>query len=1775
MKRRLYVFLALLLLFQTISSSLAIPIQANALNKEANIVKNVEILDEQSDANVEQEVKTTTIRLDWSIADINVEKGMTYTVSLPEEIRIEQQQEGELVYEEVNIGNYTVTKDNKVTISFNESVEQAANATGTIVIEAQKQFKQNEEKPEQSQEVATKNEAAKTDQTNPSEHEISQPKENNAVVTAEASSPTNKTFDATQPLADVRQIITENILTSASLSYEDIDGNPVDKPGIDSLISIDYTWTLENGHSYKGGDEFRFQVPNELEIYTEIDQQEMMFNGEVIGYFSVNKTGEAIISFTPFIEEYSNIHGNLQIWTELSEEIIITEDKEIIVTPIDGEQSTTIPIDFQPTGPSVDKKGLPDRAYNATQIEWTIDFNKSLETLQNARLEDPILAGQSLKQDSVKLYYLNTKLNGETSLGSEVNPAEYSIGKTSTGDDFTIDFHQEIKSAYRVVYETMITDEDQATFQNNAKLLADTTEVENASAVVTVGRGTPLDKKSAKYDKENQTITWEIKYNYNEKAILKNDALLKDFFNDSQELLADSFIVKKITLDEHGKEVGEGEVVHNYTVAPQTATNKNGFHLQFSENIDTAYKIIYQTKAIDRVYESETITNRVESGSNGKDATQKIGQQILFKNHGEPNYKDKTIEWTITFNKDKHKMDQVVLTDNFTNEGLTLLPETIRILNGNVELEKDIDYVLSKNEQNQFEITFNSMIETPHTIIYTTAFDFEKRQDQTKNHLENQAILTWNDEAGNPQSKEAITPFEPDDFTKANGFKAGSYNAIDKEITWSVGINYNLKSIQTPIVEDYIIGNQQLLKDSILVYEMDLTGGVNGAEPKELVPSDKYTVTWINDATGNPGFQLAFHDGISAAYNIVYKTSLNNLDLVEERYENTATLYNGAVKETDLNALVSIPHGGKYTAKSGVQNGKIIDWQVDINFGQSQIVNATVIDEPSINQALLEGSFQLFKTTVDAAGNVTKSTALEKGKDYTLQVNKNPDSFTLTFVNEINEPYILEYQSLILEKPGQQVSNNISFNGEKIDLVENESSHTITVKRTAGMGDGTGEIGNLTVTKTDQFSGEVLQGATFILQDKDSGAVIGTQTTGEDGRVVFNRLLYGEYVLIEEEAPEGYLINQASQTVTIDQPYVAGSETEVGNELTVLNQKIIRAVALTKIDKETGELLAGAEFALQKKNGATYETIQYAVTDKQGLLSLKDLAPGDYQFVEHKAPIGYQLDATPITFTIKADQTEIILLTAENIELGSVELTKFAADDENNVLEGAQFRLEKEDGTVVHTSLQTNAAGKITVPHLEPGNYQFVEIKAPTYYQLNPEPIPFTIQPNDSSTILLKAPNHLIRGAVELIKVDGFDNEIGLKGATFTLLDHEGNLLKEDLVTGEGGKLIIENLAPGKYQLMETKAPLHYQRDGTPIDFTINKSETEEKLAITKLQAENDLIPGSVELTKVSEENMVLANAVFDLQDSAGNTILPNLTTDANGKIIVHDLRPGLYQFVETKAPTNYALDQTPIQFEIVKSQQEMVAITTTNELIKGIVEVTKVDAEDRTKTLAGAEFSLLDAEGNKLQEGLTTDSQGMLRIENLMPGNYELVETKAPFGYLLDETIIPIEIKFGQEEPIQLVVENEVIRGDVKIRKVDADTNEPLAGAEFELRDANGSIVSTNLVTNSAGEIDVHDLRPGEYRLIETKAPAGYEILTEPILFTIELGQQEVKEVVVKNVAIPQPVLPDQPNDSNNNIDTLPQTGETFFRYLMIFGGFFIIAGLVLIFGRRKQIDY
>lgn len=166
----------------------------------------------------------------------------------------------------------------------------------------------------------------------------------------------------------------------------------------------------------------------------------------------------------------------------------------------------------------------------------------------------------------------------------------------------------------------------------------------------------------------------------------------------------------------------------------------------------------------------------------------------------------------------------------------------------------------------------------------------------------------------------------------------------------------------------------------------------------------------------------------------------------------------------------------------------------------------------------------------------------------------------------------------------------------------------------------------------------------------------------------------------------------------------------------------------------------------------------------------------------------------------------------------------------------------------------------------------------------------------------------------------------------------------------------------------------------------------------------------------------------------------------------------------------------------------------------KGSLTINKVDAETG-KALAGVTYRLFDANGKKVAD-MTTGADGKAVLADLPQGRYSYQEISAPSGYVVDNTEYQITIT-ATALNITHKRTNALAKGSITVRKVDA-TGAPLAGAELLLETSTDGQTWTEvgkITTDNTGIAKWENLKTGvQYRVTETKAPAGYTLLTEPL---------------------------------------------------------------------------
>ena len=1033
--------------------------------------------------------------------------------------------------------------------------------------------------------------------------------------------------------------ITENILTDFQLTLRDGSPlpDPLPNPNENEIeLKVAYSFALPNDHTYAAGSTYTFDMPTQLNVFNEV-------NGNLgeYGTYQITTDGKVVFTFNENIENSSDITGWVEFYSLIDRDLE-GDTTQIINVPVQEDITKEIVLNFKPaSGKSISKKGTPDQRYNASTITWEIDFNKDLSTLRQAVLADPVAdSKQSFVEGSIRIYELDVQLNGSVIQGDEVTNIDRSA--------FPIDFGA-IDQAYRVVFETKIEDGEATKYPNTATLTSDQGTID-AGASVTVSRGKALEKRSTAYDAKTQTITWEVKYNYNENTIAQNEALLTDLFGENQQLIAESMEVVEISINpQTGAEVGKGTPFENFSV---TDNGSEGFQLQFGQDLDKAYKITYKTKATDRVYENASVKNKVTANGNEATANRNVSQQVFSKSHtGSTDYQQKTTNWKIVFNSDNHLMQDVRLQDKLP-AGLTL--DSYTLTHGGVALVEGVDYSYSYNKETgdiEFVFTGANPVTKEVVIQYKTNFD-QNRIGESKSYV-NQANLTWipeNESTAREESRKAS--FTPNTQAQMNGSKSGAYNAKTKEITWTIGVNYNFRDIPEAIVEDLVQSNQNLDIESLEVYSMNLQANGNWSKGDKL-SAEQYTVEEYMEE-GQPGFRVNL-GSINSPYVVEFKTNLTG-ELIQASYDNEAVLKDGD-SAFPLDARVSVTNGGNYTTKDAAQstsNEEVMNWLVKINATQSTIENAKVTDIPTSNQLLLKDSFVLYGTNVNENGSFSKNAedVLEQGVDYTLTF-KTPENgseyFELSFAETIDRPYILEYNTFLMASHGETVSNDALLTGENITTEKTDSSKQHLVRYNAGDGGASGKVGQLTINKTDATTDAPLEGVEFTLFDKTGSIELYQGTTDASGQLVFDQLRFSDYVLKETKVPDGYVSFLAEgKTITIDQEVTEAQD--AGNVEQIVNHPILHAVELTKTDADNPNVkLQGASFDLQMEQQGEFTTIRENLqTNEQGIIYLDELAPGKYQFIETSSPQGYLLSDEPIPFTIDERAIEAVEVTAVN-----------------------------------------------------------------------------------------------------------------------------------------------------------------------------------------------------------------------------------------------------------------------------------------------------------------------------------------------------------------------------------------------------------------------------------------------------------------------------------------------------------------------------------------------
>ena len=632
-------------------------------------------------------------------------------------------------------------------------------------------------------------------------------------------------------------------------------------------------------------------------------------------------------------------------------------------------------------------------------------------------------------------------------------------------------------------------------------------------------------------------------------------------------------------------------------------------------------------------------------------------------------------------------------------------------------------------------------------------------------------------------------------------------------------------------------------------------------------------------------------------------------------------------------------------------------------------------------------------------------------------------------------------------------------------------------------------LGKVEVTKVDKDdSTKKLKGVKFVLKQGNDEKY--EATTGEDGKAVFDGVLFGSYKLVEKETLENYKADSTEHDVTID------NQTKL-KEVTIKNELKKGKVVVTKVDAtDNTKKLQGVKFALKQDGNVKYEV----ETDADGKAVFNGVAYGKYKLVETKPLDNYLPDTTERDVNIDADGKEVPFEITNALKEGKVEVTKVDADDNSKKLEGVKFALKQ--GNDVKYEATTDADGKAVFNGVAYGDYKLVETKHLDNYNADTTERNVTID-SQNTVKQVTVTNTLIKGKVEVTLVDAVVDGKPIKGATFVL--KQGDTVVKELTTDDSGKVVFEDVPYGEYTVVEKSTLENYVIDSAPKAVKI-----EQQGQVEKVQVVNVLKTSNVKVTKVDADDNTkkLAGVEFELRGANGKVLKG--TTNANGEYIFEDVVYGDYKLVETKTLDNYNLTTTEETVQ-VRDAGQTIEKTVTNALKKGKVEVTKVDADDNTKKLAGVKFEL--KQGDEVKYEGTTDANGKLVIDNVIYGDYKLVEKETLENYNLNTNPVDVSIK-AQGQLVEKTVENTLKKGKVEVTAVDADDNtKKLPGIKFVLKQ--GDEVKYEGTTDANGKLVFDKVIYGDYKLVEKETLENYNLNKDQFDVSIKEEGQLVEKTV------------------------------------------------------------
>jgi len=670
----------------------------------------------------------------------------------------------------------------------------------------------------------------------------------------------------------------------------------------------------------------------------------------------------------------------------------------------------------------------------------------------------------------------------------------------------------------------------------------------------------------------------------------------------------------------------------------------------------------------------------------------------------------------------------------------------------------------------------------------------------------------------------------------------------------------------------------------------------------------------------------------------------------------------------------------------------------------------------------------------------------------------------------------------------------------------------------------------------------------------------------DEGFLITDFIPYGNYKITEVKTSDDYYLNENSIEILVN------DETVTNNvyELNFYNEVKKGNIKLLKFDNESKKVLKDVKFGLFanediiSNNQIIYkkdQLINEQITNNDGIVEFNNLIYGKYYIKELYGLDGYKINDKK--YEINLNKNNYYLEIENILERGSIKIEKsgeifnyktgISSFKKLKDIEYKLYALDDiitKDGTIhykkgdIVSIKSTNSSGIVKFNNLILGNYCIAESKTLSTYIIDNNAHCFNLY--DTKDIVYEHKNYLKKGNLKLTKLDA-DSKLPIKNSNilFNIKNLDTNRYiyinnTKNLSLNNDGYLYIENIPFGEYLISEVKTTDDYELNNDTKQISINENTIDSKLNyvneyfynkkklgsiyILKQDYDTKKSISNVEFTLYAKEDIISSDNV---KHYSKDDIVSTKITDENGLICFDNLILGKYYLKETKTNSDYVLNNNEYSFDLYKKENNTIVVE--NKLKRKNISLKKYGEVFNYKTfdysfepLANIEFTLyaeddiissdntLHYKKGDIVQSKKTDETGQILFDNLILGKYCLVEKKTKDNYILDENKYCFNLYENNDNSITLY--NKLKKGNLVIKKVDANTENPLENIYFEIFNDNHSLGIYK--TDEAGLINLENLPLSKYKIEEIKTNNDY--ILDSKIKTIDLNKQN--EIVIKN---------------------------------------------------------